>query len=112
EDRPLLRRPAHQASLTASARPARALSTSATLIYTGERDDLNFTDPSNYAGSRVILDSHVTIDASASYRMPARLAGAQLLVRVSNLLDERYFEVFNFPAAGRVVWAGVSIELR
>jgi vitamin B12 transporter len=109
EGRPLLRRPEHQGSITAHVRPIDALTTTAALVYTGERDDLDFTDPSDFAGKRVTLPSHVTVDASASYRLSPQLFGSQLLLRVTNLFDRRYDEVYNFPAAGRVVWLGVAV---
>ncbi len=105
----LLRRPTHQASLTASARPVPAVTTTGTVVYTGKRDDLDFSDPAEWAGKRVSLPSHVTLDASASYRLPARFAGAELLLRASNLFDERYDEVSGFPGAGRVIWIGASV---
>lgn len=107
----LLRRPTHQASATITARAARALTGTLSLIYAGDRDDLDFTDPSNFAGSRVVLPSHTTLDGSASYRLPARRADASILLRVSNLLDRRYAEVFNFPAPRRLVWLGASVGL-
>jgi vitamin B12 transporter len=108
----LLRRPTHHASVTATAQATNALTTTLSVIYTGNRDDLDFTDPGNFAGSRVVLPAHTTVDGSASYRLPVRAAAASLLLRVSNLLDERYDEVFNFPAARRLVWLGASIGTR
>ncbi|HEX6694297.1 MAG TPA: TonB-dependent receptor [Longimicrobiales bacterium] len=107
----LLRRPTHQASLTGAFSPARSLDMSTSVIYTGDRDDLDFTDPADFAGRRTKLPSHVTVDASASYRIPMRGAAVALLMRGTNLFDRRFDEVYNFPAAGRLLWIGASVEL-
>jgi outer membrane receptor protein involved in Fe transport len=107
----LLRRPTHQASLTGAFSPLQPLDMSASIIYTGDRDDLDFTDPVDFAGRRATLPSHVTVDASASFRIPMRSAAVSLLVRGTNLLDRRYDEVYNFPAAGRLLWIGASMEM-
>jgi vitamin B12 transporter len=108
----LLRRPTHHASITATAAMTNALTTTLSVVYTGNRDDLDFTDPSNFAGSRVVLPSHTTVDGSASYRLHVMRASASLLLRASNLFDARYDEVFNFPAARRLVWVGASVGTR
>lgn len=107
----LLRRPTHQASATLSARASRAASGTLSLIYTGNRDDLDFTDPSNFAGSRVVVPSHTTVDASATYHRPLGRSDASILLRVSNLLDAKVVDVFNFPAPRRLVWLGGSLAL-
>ena len=107
----LLRRPTHHASATLSARATRNASETLSAVYTGDRDDLDFTDPSNVAGSRVVVPSHTTFDASATYHLSPGRNDASILVRVSNLFDTKFEDVFNFPAARRLIWIGGSFEL-
>ena len=106
----LIRRPKHHASVTATARVSDALTSTLSVAYTGKRDDIDFT--AAYPGARVVLPAHTTVDGSASYRLPTRAANASLLLRVSNLFDRRYDEVYNFPGARRLLWLGASVGTR
>jgi vitamin B12 transporter len=104
----LLRRPEHQA--TASMAYA-ATPTSRLLLdvrYVGARDDLDFTDPMQWAGVRTALPAHTIVDLGVEHAMLRRAGYAvDLNVRLRNALDSRYEEIFNFPTAGRVVQAGL-----
>jgi outer membrane receptor protein involved in Fe transport len=73
---------------------------------TGERDDLDFTDPTEWQGQRVTLPAHATADLDVEYALPL-LRGGALRVGVRNLWDERYAEIHNFPQPGRVLGIGL-----
>jgi len=108
EGEPLLRRPAHQLALGLSWFGAR---TTASLHadYTGERADLDFTDPAEWQGRRVTLPSHTTLDAALSWRPALHWGDVDASLRVRNLLGTSYQEVYNFPAAGRVITMGLRV---
>jgi len=108
EGESLLRRPAHHLTGGLSWQPGRVQ----VLLqgdYTGERADLDFTDPAVWQGKRVDLDAHATVSTSLRYRPALSWGDAELTVRVRNLLGADYEEVFNFPAPGRVITIGASL---
>lgn len=107
QDLPLLRRPRHSASAGAAIRLAPAVRGLVDVRHTGSREDLDFTDPQNWAGSRVTLPAFTTFDAGAEFAVLRRGADLDVTLRVRNLFDERYQEIYNFPAAGRVLQVGV-----
>jgi len=110
-DAALLRRPEHQAAVTATLHRSAFLVT-AGARYTGEREDLDFTDPVVYSGKRVTLPSYVTVDAGMGYsawRYGASTIDVTLHMR--NLFNEGYAEIYNFPAAGRVIELGVRAAI-
>lgn len=102
--RPMLRRPAHQASITAALRLTPALDARLAARWVGERTDLDFTDPARFSGVRTTLEEYTLLDAAIAYAM---LRGIDLTAGVRNLLDTDYEEVFNFPTPGRVFHVGV-----
>lgn len=108
QDRPLLRRPRHQADLAARWRTG-AGQVDAGLSLVGRRDDLDFADPTDFAGTRVSLEARAL--ASLGYTRTLWLRGGaarlELHLRVSNLFDQRYEEVRNFPARGRTLGLGL-----
>jgi vitamin B12 transporter len=99
--RPLLRRPKHQASLSAGADAGR-LSAGVTLALVGRRADSDFwglglTENGGYA----------RVDA----RLRARLARSLELFAVGeNLLDRRYVEILGYPALGRALRVGLRLR--
>lgn len=103
-----VRRPAHIASavLGWSARDGDA---SATLIvrHHGASEDLAFTDPS-FVPVRVRLDDYTLVALAGEMRLDSRL---RLFARVTNLLDERYEQVFSFVSQGRSGVVGIRVEL-
>jgi vitamin B12 transporter len=108
--RRLLRRPEHSAFLTASRAFGRAR-IGASLGHVGARDDLDFSDPVEFAGVRVRLPAYTTLDASAEYRVLEGARSLTLSVRAQNALGERYEEIRNFPASGRAVFVGVRAAI-
>jgi vitamin B12 transporter len=106
----LLRRPTHQAhsSLAVAVTPTvRAL---LDVRHVGERDDLDFTDPARWAGSRVVLPGYTLVDVGSSYTVPMRRGSrAELTLRIRNLFDQQYQEIYNFATPGRVLQLGVRV---
>jgi vitamin B12 transporter len=109
ENQPLLRRPRHQASLGADFAVTPALRLTADARYVGERDDLDFTDPSNFSGRRVTLDAYATVAAGVVYD-GLRVGGValEIALRVRNVFDEVYEEAYSFPTEGRVLQISVG----
>jgi vitamin B12 transporter len=110
QDQRLLRRPEHQAMLSASVVALDGLRALLDVRHVGERDDLDFTDPSQWSGIRTTLDGYTVLDAAAEYHV-VRRAAVTASLRVRNLLDTDYVEIFNFPRPGRVLELGIRTGL-
>ena len=96
----LIRRPRHAAALaTTYARSEWSISAIAT--YTGRRSDLDFR---TYPFARVQLPSFTRVDLAAERALGRSDLRATL--QVENAFNAAYQEAFNFPARGRVVFAG------
>lgn len=101
--RPLIRRPAHSATLALSAGLPGGGNAGMSLVYTGRRDDIDFN-----TGRRVSLPPYGRADLSARYPLTALASGLWLDARVENVLNARYEEVTSFPARGRTISFGGS----
>ncbi|HEX6307230.1 MAG TPA: TonB-dependent receptor [Longimicrobiales bacterium] len=102
--RPMLRRPTHQAAITAALRLTSSLNARLAARWAGEREDLDFTDPAQFSGVRTTLPDYAILDAGVEY---AILRGIRLSAGVRNLFDTDYEEIYNFPAPGRVFHLGI-----
>jgi outer membrane cobalamin receptor len=102
EGEPLLRRPEHQASLTAGLTFPR-WSAAATLTYVGERAD------SDFVGIGLTTNpAYTRLDA----RLRVRVAGPlEAFVVGDNLLNDDYQEALGYPALGRAVRGGLRLRL-
>jgi vitamin B12 transporter len=99
---PLLRRPRHQASLTAELRLSRG-SAGATVVHVGERAD------SDFVGLGLTRNAAYTrLDARVHLRIVGPL---EAWVVGENLTDATYQEVLGFPALGRSIRAGVRLAV-
>jgi vitamin B12 transporter len=105
--RPLLRRPLHQVGATLGAAPFERTRATASLRRVGAREDLDFTDPAEWQGRRVTLPAHTLLDLTLSRSLQVAGHALDLVLRVENALDARYEAVYNFPAPGRLIRAGV-----
>ncbi len=103
EGLPLLRRPEWSASWTLHGVFWGRLRGDVTLIYVGERADV---DPITFG--RTELEGHVTGNLALSYEI---LQGLEVLVRVRNVTDEGYQEVAGYPAPGRRITGGLRYQL-
>jgi vitamin B12 transporter len=73
--------------------------------YVGERPD---TDFSTYPATPVILAGYTTVALSGSYTLTPDV---ELLLRVENLFDRSYQEVFGYGATGVSGFGGLRIKL-
>ncbi len=97
----LLRRPTHTVAFHASLLSRRG-TLRADLRVVGEREDRDY---SAWPTRRVALPRHAVLDIGVE--MP--VGDVTLALRAENLLDERYEEVFGFPAPGRGVYVGGKV---
>ncbi|MBX6364711.1 MAG: TonB-dependent receptor [Gemmatimonadetes bacterium] len=108
----LVRRPANSGFLTGSwARPAGG-ALSATITRVGERDDIDYSDPSLYPAPRVRLPAYTRVDVSGElpvWPMSAGRLGLVLTAAVENLFDQSYRDIANFPARGRTIYVGARV---
>lgn len=95
----LLRRPRHSGSLSVGYDVA-ALRTQLVVVYNGQRDDVTDLVPFG----RVSNASYTTADLVVHYDLRG---GITPFVKVSNLTDEKYEEVFGYPSPRRRVAVGV-----
>ena len=97
----LERRPRNKASLDASyAFTARARGT-ASLVYVGDRADIDYA-----AYETITLDSYWLAGLRAEYDVRRNVT---VFGRVENLLDEEYEEVFGYGTPGRAAYGGVKM---
>lgn len=109
QDERMLRRPTHQAAAGLVWAATSSLRTLIDVRLAGDRVDLDFTDPANWSGSRTLLDGYTILDAGAIYTALQRAGtSVDITLRVRNLFDVEYQEIFNFPAPGRVFQIGVQ----
>jgi outer membrane receptor protein involved in Fe transport len=98
---PLLRRPRHQGSLTATLTAGRVTVFSA-LEARGETLD---AEPSfGPSGGLYANDGHAVVDLGGAFQLGA---GIEAFARVLNLFDQDYEEVFGYPSPGRTAFVGV-----
>lgn len=76
--------------------------------YVGKRPDFDFR---SFPSARVTVPAATVVDLAASLPVRrGRMTPVALTLRVDNLLDKDYQEVFNFEAPGRRVLVGGRIE--
>ncbi|MYH48256.1 MAG: TonB-dependent receptor, partial [Gammaproteobacteria bacterium] len=110
EGEPLLRRPGHIIGASAFAQVASGIGLDASVRRTGERSDRDF---SAWPANPVTLSAYTLVDLAASFELGsgAGRPGMRLTVRMENLLDQAYHEVWGFAAPGRAVYVGGSLAL-
>jgi vitamin B12 transporter len=96
------RRPKHSGSIAVDGASGR-FTYGASLAYVGRHLDNRDT----YPFDRVALGSYWLADARIAY---AIRPGIELFARGSNLLDQRYEDVFSYRTEGRAVYAGVRLS--
>ncbi|MDX1566479.1 MAG: TonB-dependent receptor [Longimicrobiales bacterium] len=126
----LLRRPTHTLALRASGSVASSLRLHTRVSYVGDRADRSF-DPATFVSSRVILPSYTRWSLGGEWDVLSVFRGSNaagsaasgpgrgetgfprtsLTLRVDNLLDESYEEVWGFQAPGRQIHVGIIVGL-
>ena len=98
---PLLRRPEWSGSWTIHGAFSEYLSGDFTLIWVGDRDDV---DPISFARSEA--DDYVTANLALAYSL---WEGVEATLRVLNVADKAYEEVLGYPAPGRRFLFGIRL---
>lgn len=94
----LLRRPEHHGSISLNWHISPQLSANANALFVGKRADTDFS-----TFSRVTVPGYTKLDFGLRWQATKNF---ELYGRVENLTDEKYEEVFGFPALGRFFAAG------
>lgn len=109
QDQPLLRRPSFRLSAQADWHPT-AGRLSLRVGLTGRREDLDFSDPTDFAGTRTTMPAYALMDLAFERTLLQHSDGQRLGVRLhaDNIFDRRYEEIRNFPAPGRTIGIGMT----
>ena len=105
----LLRRPQQSGAATLTWSRPRFASVSVMGSYVGERPDMDFTQ---FPSPVVTLPEYVKVDLAGSYslfRSSSNKASVDITLRVDNVLDRKYEDVFGFPAPRRTYLVGARI---
>ena len=78
---------------------------SSSLSYVDEQNDLDF---STFPAGEVTLDDYYLLNVTGSYSVTDNL---NVYMRVNNLLDESYQDVYGFETLGKTVYAGLKAKL-
>lgn len=103
----LLRRPRRSGSLSLTWAGKEGGSAAFSARHVGKRPDFDFR---SFPSARVILPSVTITDFAASLPIARGRTPFAVTLRVDNLFDREYQEVFNFEAPGRRVLVGGRIE--
>jgi vitamin B12 transporter len=98
---PLLRRPEWSGSWNLHGQFSKHISGDLTLVYVGTRDDV---DPITY--QRLSAPSYATGDIALAYSL---WNGVEVTARALNVFDEKYSQVFGYPAPGRRYFFGLRL---
>ena len=102
---PLLRRPKNKAGLNVDYSFIQRANLNLEIIYVGKKEDKDF---SSFPAERIIIDDYTLVNLAAHYDLFKFL---KIFVRVENLLDVDYEEVFGFGTPNLSVYGGVKLTL-
>lgn len=105
ENTNLVRRPSIKSSADFSYLWNEKISTNFEIIYTGVREDLDF---SSFPAQRIFLGDYTLINFSASYKLNSIIS---FTGRIHNLTDKNYEEILGYGVAGRSFYAGFRLNL-
>ena len=103
---PLLRRPRHSGDLDVSYRFLDRFTANAHALLTGDRTDA-FFDPVTFLPRNVTNPGYVKIDLGLSCDVCRNFT---VFGRVENVLNDRYEDIFGYPALGRMFWGGGTVK--
>ncbi|HPC47979.1 MAG TPA: TonB-dependent receptor, partial [Deltaproteobacteria bacterium] len=103
----LLRRPKHKAGLDANWKVSDTFGIRLDIRHTGARDD-EYYDTSTWSSRRVRLDPYTLVNIAWWYEPDRK---TRFWVRIDNLLDEDYEEIWGYQTPGIGVSAGVGVTL-
>ncbi len=97
----LPRRPRNEAYISGSYLWFKKLRTTVEAKFVNAREELNF------GGPNFDIEDYSFVNIAAEYAINSHLT---IFGRVDNLTDEKYEEVFGFPALGRGAYAGLRVD--
>jgi vitamin B12 transporter len=97
----LPRRPRNEAYVSASYLWCEKLRTTIEAKFVNAREELNF------GGPNFDIEDYAFVNLAVEYEINKCVS---VFARVNNLTDERYSEVFGFPALGRTAFAGFKVR--
>ncbi|MCH6547345.1 MAG: TonB-dependent receptor [Gemmatimonadetes bacterium] len=105
EGKRLLRRPSTTLNVTAMYRGWDRGVVSAAVNHVGDRDDRDFA---TFPATPVVLPTYTTVDLAAQIELFPQQTdlGLTWTLRVENVFDKQYVEVFGFPARRRTIFVG------
>lgn len=74
---------------------------------TAEAKFVNAREELNFGGPNFDIEDYVLVNFAAEYEISRHVS---VFGRINNLTDERYAEVFGFPALGRAAYGGVRVS--
>lgn len=104
ENKTLIRRPEHQASLNIKYSPVSNMDFAVAARFVGDREDNDF---STWPSARIILPNYTLVDIFASYDL---LDFLTIYGRVENLFDEDYEEVLYYGTLDRSGYLGLAFN--
>jgi vitamin B12 transporter len=99
----LPRRPRNEAYASASYLWSKKLRTTLEAKWVNAREEIN----RNFIGPNFDIEDYAFVNFAAEYEINKCVS---VFARVNNLTDERYSEVFGFPALGRTAFAGFKVR--
>jgi vitamin B12 transporter len=100
----LVRRPEHSGSVNVNWQIIPQLDANASAVFTGTRTDNNYDV---YPSTVVGLSAYTKLDFALRWHVQKHL---EIFARAENLLDEKYQEVFGYPALGRGFYSGLRAQ--
>ncbi len=102
-DKKLLRRPTNKIGLFTSYSPSSRFNINTELIWVGTREDIDFS-----TFERTKLKGYLLLNTAAHYDLFNFL---RLNIRLENILDTDYEEVFGYGTPGFSVYGGISLKI-
>ncbi|NQZ54594.1 MAG: TonB-dependent receptor [Piscirickettsiaceae bacterium] len=100
DDKELLRRPKHKASIDVEYRPTDKMTLSASLLHTGSRKDVDGF------GSRVKMSGYSVINIAANYQVNE---STRIFTRIDNFGNKTYEPAYGFQALGMTGYIGIEL---
>ena len=100
----LLRRPKDKFSLNINYRFTKKANINLSIIYIGERDDMEFL---GWTSTRIIMPSYTLLNATCSYDL---LQNVQIFIRLDNILNEEYEMIKGYGTPGFSTYGGFKIH--
>jgi len=107
DDRFSLRIPKHKGNASLSYIPSKTTNFGIQFQYVSERDD-NYFNPETFMSETVVLDAYSLLHFSAQHELSRHLT---LLLRLSNILNTEYEELYRYQTKGRSVQIGLKLQI-